>query len=157
MTRPETTAAFVATLLVVACLACGAGEPKEPNDTCVQVGPPQGYPLREADAFIATGHPHDTPDEVTFLSFYGGEFAGLPPDLYPRVCVSSHPPDRPNYRWVGWVDGFIYMDGGQPPWMTYCADARDAGCAPQPGQAHGEVVVTLHEGTHNIIVIPLSQ
>ena len=153
----SSTAAAAKALLLVAALACGGGGGGgATKDTCVQVGPPQGFPLREADAFIATGHPHDTPDQITFLSFYGGELAGLTPTQYPQVCFDSHPPDRPNYRWVGWVDTFFYADGGQPPWNTYCADERDAGCGPQPAQLHGEVVMTLHEGANNVVVIPLS-
>ena len=82
---------------------------------------------------------------------------GLSPDHYPQVCFSSRDQDRSGYRWVAWVDGFNYSDGGQPPWDTYCADARDPACVPQPGQLHGEVVVTLHEGANNIVTIPLNQ
>lgn len=81
----------------------------------------------------------------------------MPPALYPQLCFDAHPPDRPNDRWVAWVDPFVYADGGQPPWLTYCADARDAGRAPQPGQLHGEVVMTLLDGADNVVVIPLSQ
>ena len=112
--------------------------------------------MREADVFLATGHPDNSPTDL-FIPSYGGQLAGLAPNHYPQLCSSAYPADRPNYRWVGWVDTFFYVDGGQPPWKTYCTDLRDASCAPQPGQPHGEVVVTLHEGADNIIVIPLSR
>lgn len=153
VTRRFPATVFATALLVVVGLACGTGTGSE---TCVEVGPPQAYPLRVADVFIATGHPENSPAEL-FVSIYGGQLAGLAPNQYPQLCFGAHPPDRPNYRWVGWVDTFFYADGGQPPWETYCADLRDAGCAPQPGQPHGEVVVTLHEGAENVIVIPLGQ
>ena len=145
-----------ATTLVLATLACsGGGGGVGTKDTCVQVGPPQGYPLRVADLFIATGHPEGSPNEV-LTSWYGGQLSGLTPNQYPQLCFDSHPPDRPNYHWVGWVDGFFYADGGVPLPQTYCSDLRDAGCAPQPGQLHGEVVMTLREGANNVVVIPLS-
>ena len=140
-------------LLVATGIACGSGTR---NDTCIQIGPPAGYPLRQFDLFIATGHPQGTPAEVPLLSFYGFEIVGLSPSMYEETCFTSRASDRPNYRWVGWVDDFKYRDGGQAPTDTYCADSADAGCAPQPGQPHGEVVVTFHEGANNLVIIPMS-
>lgn len=152
MTSRTLTAILATSLLVLGSLACGTGAAK---DTCRQVGPPQGHPLRPLDAFIAAGYPSGEPLDALGLH-YGGAYAQVPPNQYPQVCVSAYNQDRAGYRYVGWVDDFAYRDGGQNPLSTYCANPRDAGCAPQPGQLHGQVVVTIHEGANNIIVIPLS-
>jgi hypothetical protein len=50
------------------------------------------------------------------------------------------------------VDDFAYRDGGQPPWNTYCADF-----VMPVDQLHGEVVLTMHEGERNLVIIPLSR
>jgi len=117
---------YLAVPLLLAALSCAR------SDTCVQVGPPEGFPLQPLDLFVATGHPDGQPLDA-FYSHYGGEYAGVAPTQYPQVCGSPKDQDRPNYRFVGWVDDWAYADGGQPPWMTYCADLRAAGCGPQPG------------------------
>jgi hypothetical protein len=136
-------------LLVLSAAACSR------SDTCVQVGPSQGYPLQPLDLFISAGYPSGQPLDA-FYTDIGAEYVGAAPAQYPQVCYSAYDEDRPNYRWIGWVDTWAYRDGGQPPSLTYCADPRDAGCGPQPGQLHGEIVVTLHEGENNIVIIPLS-
>jgi len=152
MTRITAAAALLlGSLTILATGSCDGGG----KDTCVQIGPPQGFPLRTLDAFISAGYPSAGPLDQFDLQ-YGGDFAQLPPDKYPQICTSAYSQDRAGYRYVGWVDDFAYRDGGQNPLSTYCADPRDAGCAPQPGQLHGEVVVTLHEGADNVVVIPLS-
>ena len=142
-------------LLCVGFLLAGASCGQK-DDTCIQYGPPQGFPLEPLDVFIAAGYPSGQPLDAFYTSF-GGAYLGAPTSQYPEVCYSAYAEDRANYRFVGWVDDFNYVDGGQPPWNTYCADVRDAGCAPQPGQLHGEVVLTLHEGKGNLVIIPLSR
>jgi hypothetical protein len=137
--------------LLLVALSCGKNE-----DTCIQFGPPQGFPLAPLDVFIAAGYPSGQPLDAFYTS-YGAEYAGAPTSQYPEVCYSAYDADRANYRFIGWVDDFSDVDGGLPPWNTYCADVRDAGCAPQPGQLHGEVVLTLHEGEKNLVIIPLSR
>jgi len=137
--------------LLLVGVSCGGQ-----SDTCVQFGPPQGFPLEPLDVFIAAGYPSGQPLDAFYTS-YGAAYAGAPTSEYPEVCYSAYAEDRANYRFVGWVDDFALVDGGQPPWNTYCADVRDAGCTPQPGQLHGEVVLTLHERERNLVIIPLSR
>ena len=140
-----------------ALFACGK------SDTCTQVGPPVGYPIRQRDLFLAVGHAEGQLVDL-FFPIVGADIIGLQPEQWLKVCYNPLPYDQPNYTWVGWIDSSYSEpgDGGQNPGLadprnTYCADPQDAGCAPQPGQPHGTVVVTMHEGKNNIVIIPLGQ
>ena len=121
------------------------------------------YPIRPRDLFLAVGQPQGQLVDAFYVT-PGREFIGLPPDQWTQVCFTPWPEDRPNYTWVGWIDTTYSNppDGGADPRLvdpryTYCADPQDAGCAPQPGQPYGNVVVTMREGQNNIVIIPLSQ
>ena len=151
---------FVAVLSLVASApalhGCGS------SNTCTQVGPPVNYPLRPRDLFIAVGQPQGQLVDL-FFPIAGTDIIGLEPNQWLKVCYNPRPNDQPNYTWVGWIDSsYSDADAGVDPRLfdprtTYCADPQDAGCAPQPGQPHGKVVVTMREGQDNIVIIPLNQ
>ena len=139
-----------------ALFACGKSE------TCDQVGPQVSYPIRPRDLFVAVGQPEGQLVDA-FLVIPGTDIIGLPPEHWVQYCYNPRIADQANYTWVGWIDSSYSEppDGGVDPRLvdprnTYCAEPQDAGCAPQPAQPHGKVVVTMRQGQNNIVIIPLS-
>ena len=156
VTHRLVTSALSLVASATALFACGKSE------TCDQVGPPLSYPIRPRDLFLAVGQPQGQPVDA-FRATTGTDIIGLPPEHWVQYCYNPLPNDQPNYTWVGWIDSSDSdADAGADPRLfdprdTYCADPQDAGCAPQPGQPHGTVVMTMREGQNNIVIIPLSQ
>jgi len=137
-------------------LACGQSE------TCDQVGPQVEYPIRPRDLFVAVGQPGGQLADA-FRVIPGTDIIGLSPEHWIQYCYTPRIADPTNYTWVGWIDSAYSEppDGGVDPGLadprnTYCADFQDAGCAPQPGQPHGKVVLQMRNHQNNIVIIPLN-